>query len=100
MIGCSKVEIFETSLDSINEDTFIVNCSNEVNRNKTGALEDIGYLCNVEITEQTRIFNDENKEISINDFNEGDRIQITLAKPIDINEKNRTFKAKEIVKLQ
>lgn len=97
LVGCSsKVEMFETSIDRIDEDQLIVNCSNEVNRNKTGDINAIGYLCNLLVSESTNMRDIDGSELSMDDLNIGDRIHITLVKPIDISDTNRSFEASEI----
>lgn len=96
LAGCSKVKSFETSIDSIRGETWMVNCSNEANRNKKGNINAIGYLCHLELTDDTNFLSADSSEMTIDDFAEGDKIQITLAKPVNIIKKNRTLEAKEI----
>lgn len=101
LTGCSSpVQTFEDTIDSKNDNEFVVNCSEEVNRGKTGNINDIGYLCNVTIN-STTIFEDGTGDgLRFEDFEQGDFIRITLTKPQDISEKNRKFDAKEIVLLK
>ncbi|MFX3632306.1 MAG: hypothetical protein ACE3L7_22310 [Candidatus Pristimantibacillus sp.] len=96
----SPVETFEDTIDSMNDNGFLVNCSEEVNRGKTGNINAIGYLCNVDITNTTSFEDDQGNALQYEDFVQGDFIRITLAKPQNISETNRTFDAKEIVLLE
>lgn len=100
LVGCSKVESFETDINSIRDEIWLVNCSHEVNRNKTGNINGIGYLCHLELTDDTIFLSVNSAEMKMDDFTEGDKIRITLAKPVNISEKNRTLEAREVRSLE
>jgi hypothetical protein len=57
VLACGSIKSFENTIDSINKNEFIVNCSNEVNRGKKGSINSVGYLCNVGIN-STTVFKD------------------------------------------
>lgn len=99
LVGCSNVEVFETTIEWVEAESFAVDCSVEVNRHKTGAIDDIGYICHILITEATDLLNAKNEEIAIEHFEDGDHVRITLTKPMNISERVRTLEAKKIMKL-
>lgn len=45
LAGCGLTSSFEGTIDEIKDNSIVVNCSNEVNKGKNGAIYDIGYLC-------------------------------------------------------
>lgn len=101
--GCgNSVRSFEGSIDKIEANGFLVNCSNAANKGKTGAIDAIGYICNVQYNNQT-IFRDKSgTTLNPNDFSPSSIVNITLEKPVDIRrgfEKKKPFvlNAKEIV---
>lgn len=100
MTACSsKVDSFEETIDGIEQNRIQVDCSEEVNRNKKGPIDSIGYYCNVQIDKDTVFKNQKGQPLKLEDFSKGDRIRITLSKPVDISEKKRSFEAREIVML-
>lgn len=98
LTGCGNpVKSFEDTIDSKSESEFTVDCSNEVNRNKKGNIDDIGYLCQIGITDTTTFTDNKGNPLQWEDFSQGDLIRIILAKPQNINEDNLRFDAREII---
>ncbi|WP_227940407.1 hypothetical protein [Alkalihalobacillus deserti] len=75
-----------------------VNCSSTVNRDKGRDIESIGYICNVDVTEDTVIANMNAKQLSIKDLKQGQKVEIILNKKIEISESenSREVTANEI----
>lgn len=97
LVACSRIDTMTKTIDSIESNQVSVNCSDEVNGNKIN-VNSIGYDCTVLITEETVLSINENTNATIEDFNVGDQVRIHLKKPINI-QKERTFEAKEIYKI-
>ncbi|MET3695832.1 hypothetical protein SAMN05877753_102639 [Bacillus oleivorans] len=95
--GCIGLNTFDAKLDIRGESTFIVDCSNEVNRGKNSTDE--GYSCTVKITEKTTFRNENGDEIRIDDFTEGDYVRVIHSDLLGISRENREVKAKEIILL-
>ncbi|WP_219834119.1 hypothetical protein [Paenibacillus sp. R14(2021)] len=97
----STVKSFEDSIETIQNREFLVNCSDEVNRGKHGAIDDVGYLCNIKVTSETKLADADGKPLRFEDFAYGDTIRITFSKGKNISSnKKRTFDAAEIIRLQ
>lgn len=100
MTACSRqTKSFEITIDDINKNEFIVNCSIEANKHKKGNQNDLGYSCNIVINSSTNLMDSEGNPLRLIDFSVGDLIRIILTKPQVINERNRTLDATEIVLL-
>jgi len=102
MTACnSKTSIttFRGTIDIINEDKFVVDYSDEVNRGKKGGIDSIGYLCNITFNTTTKFVDSKGDSLQFEGFSMGDSIRINLSKPQVISESNRQFEATEIVLL-
>ncbi|MBP1995382.1 hypothetical protein [Paenibacillus eucommiae] len=99
MTACNRnpIQSFEETIDSINTNEFVVNCSDQVNRDKKGPINSLGYLCKVGVTSTTKLEDSEGNSIQFKDFSQGDIIRIILSKPKNISQDHRSFDAKEIV---
>lgn len=63
LVSCSSpIGSFEGDIENIKSDMVQVNCSSTVNREKAGDIESIGYICNVDVTEDTVITNMKGKQ--------------------------------------
>ncbi|QHW29543.1 hypothetical protein GZH47_00985 [Paenibacillus rhizovicinus] len=98
--GGKTVKSFEDNIETIQNHEFIVNCSDEVNRGKHGSNDDVGYLCNINVTNETNLADVDGKQLRFEDFALGDPIRITFAKGKNISKKNRAFDASEVIRLQ
>ncbi|RAP76093.1 hypothetical protein [Paenibacillus montanisoli] len=106
LVGCrsSDDEGLEGQIEKVETNHFVVDCSDEANKGKKGAIDAVGYGCNVEYTHQT-IFRDESgKALKIDDFSSGSIVNVVFEKPVNIREsiaKKKPFvvTAKEIVLL-
>ncbi|QHT59307.1 hypothetical protein GXP70_04530 [Paenibacillus lycopersici] len=97
--ACSTVKSFEDTIDTVNDHEFLVNCSDEVNRGKHGDADDIGYLCRIEITGNTKLNDADGNPLKFEDFVHGDTIRISFPKGVNISSSHRKFDAAEIVRL-
>ena len=97
--GCNPTEAFDTSLDTVETNRFQVNCSQEINKNKHGDIIDVGYICNVQLTDETKLLNEAGETLTVNDFKPGDTIRVILKKRQYITETKREFEASEIILL-
>jgi hypothetical protein len=97
--GCNPTEAFDTSLDTVETNRFQVNCSQEINKNNHGAINDVGYMCDVQLTDETKLIDQAGKTLTVNDFKSGDNIRVILKKRQYITETKREFEASEIILL-
>jgi hypothetical protein len=87
LVSCSSpIGSFEGDIEDIKSDMVQVNCSSTVNRDKDGDIESIGYICNVDVNEDTVITNINGVQISIDDLKKGQKVQIVLNEKVDIRE--------------
>jgi hypothetical protein len=101
LAGCGSTSSFEGTLEEINENSIVVNCSDEMNKGKKGDIIDIGYLCPVQITDKTILSETNGDILSILDFPNSSSVRIVLTKPVNIKkDHSRNFVAKEIILLQ
>jgi hypothetical protein len=82
----------------IEESYFVVDCSNEVNKEKKN-VEDIGYPCTVQITDKTTFSDKNGDQLNIEDFAEEATVKVILANPkyISKSKESREVEAKEII---
>jgi hypothetical protein len=105
LVGCgSSIESFEGQIEKVETKRFIVDCSDEASKGKRGAIDAIGYGCNVEYTNQTTFRNESGNSLKVSDFSPGSIVNVILVKPVNIRksiEKEKPFvlTAKEIVLL-
>lgn len=97
IVGCSSlVSSFEGRVGSVSQNSIEVDCSNAVNRDKKGAIPDIGYICHVDVTEDAIITDNNGKLITIKDLQQGQTVIVILKEKMDIREDKRDVIAKEI----
>ncbi|WP_223703515.1 hypothetical protein [Sutcliffiella deserti] len=70
--------MFEGTVSEINQNNVLVDYSNAVNRDKKGNTDAIGYLCSVEVTKDTVITDNNDKEITINDLKIYQMVKVIL----------------------
>ncbi|PYF06250.1 hypothetical protein [Ureibacillus chungkukjangi] len=99
LIACSnETTSLYGRLNKIEEKTFIVECSDQVQKTEN-YTEDIGYSCAVVLTDNTTFRNLNREELSAKDFQTGVIVQVILTEAKIINRCNssRQVEAKEIV---
>ncbi len=96
--ACGQTRTFEGTLfhTESEKNVFNVDCSDEINQGKVN-VDDVGYVCSVKINEKTVLKDAEGSSLKPEEFSSGDLVRVTLSRAQRITEKNRTFKAKEIV---
>ncbi|WP_424769318.1 hypothetical protein [Paenibacillus sp. sgz302251] len=105
LVGCVRsTESFQGQIEDVKADSFVVNCSEGVNKGKKGAINDIGYGCPVQFTDQTTFRDESGKSLTMNDFSSGLTVKVVLTKPVNIRgsiekEKSVVLTAKEMVLL-
>lgn len=108
LVGCGRsTESFQGQIEDVKANSIVVNCSDEVNKGKKGAIDSIGYGCTVHYTDQTTFRDESGKSLTVNDFSSGLTVKVILMKPVNIsrgrgsfeNEKPSILTAKEIVLL-
>ncbi|RCW39107.1 hypothetical protein [Paenibacillus prosopidis] len=105
LVGCgNSIESFEGQIEKVETNRFIVDCSDEANKGKRGAIIDIGYGCPVQFTDQTTFRNESGNSLKMSDFSPSSIVNVILVKPVNIRkniEKEKSFvlTAKEIVLL-
>lgn len=105
LTGCTRpTELVEGHIIEVKANSFVVDCSDEVNEGKKGAIPTIGYGCPVDYTNQTTFRDESGKYLTSSDFSLGTTVKVILVKPVDIKasvEKKKPFvlSAKEIVLL-
>lgn len=105
LVGCGRyTESFQGQIEDVKVNSFVVNCSEEVNKGKKGAINDIGYGCPVQFTDQTTFRDESGKSLTVNDFSSGLTVKVVLTKPVNIRgsfekEKPIVLTAKEMVLL-
>ncbi len=103
LAGCSATRSFEARFEAIEDGRLVVNCSDEVNRGKRN-VDAVGYPCYVQLTEETRLTDENGGEFAARDLKSPALLRIVMTKPRKIDEKpsSRTtdLVAKEIVLLE
>lgn len=100
LTGCSDKEIISIygQINRIEENTFFVECSDAVNKDK-GYSTDVGYSCLVQITDETKFKNQIGENLSKEDFSKSNTVQVIFTEPktLDSSESSREVEAKEII---
>jgi len=101
--GCgNSVDSFTGQVEKIEENAFLIDCSDAATKGIEGPVNAIGYICNVQYTEET-IFRDvDGNSLHVDDILTGSMVNVILEEPTDIRkkiEKNVSFVliAKEFV---
>jgi len=97
--GCSKIESVTTTIEQIDGNKIMFDCSEEINKHKKGPINSVGYLCSLHLNTNTLLQNSRGKQLTMEDFSQGDVVFILLSEPQKISEKNREFKANEVTLL-
>lgn len=113
LIGCaSNVEPFQGPIDSfqgqieeVGESSYIVDCSDEMNKGKGDNVNSIGYGCTVHYSDETAFYDTDGKSLSIDKFLPGSEVKVILTKPVDIrrnkeSKQQKTLVSKEIVLIE
>jgi len=99
--GCTKVDSFVTRIEYIDADKMLVNCTHLIENENKEYSNDILFVCDVEITEETIIADENGDSLNINNLSIGDNINIILTKAQFINKSvERNLIAKEIILLK
>lgn len=100
LIGCTGIKSFDGRIYSTGKSYFKVDCSDEVNNGKKN-VKDIGYLCTVQISDETKLSDEKGTEINVDDFTTGSTVRVQLANSQNISKskESREVEAKEIILL-
>ncbi|MBB5324065.1 hypothetical protein HNQ34_001157 [Anoxybacillus tepidamans] len=100
LIGCTGTKSFEGILYGTEENYFIVECSNAVNKGKNN-VEDMSYPCTVQITDQTKFSDENGNKLSVDDFTGEVTVRVILVTPQTISQskESRDVEAREIILL-
>ncbi|MEK3884343.1 hypothetical protein [Paenibacillus sp. PL2-23] len=105
LVSCGNpVRSFVGEVNTIQDKGFLIGCSDAATKGIKGNLNAIGYLCNVQYTEET-IFREVNgNSLHADDISLSSTVSVILEKPVDIRKKYEQSKsgpfiltAKEIV---
>ncbi|MFD2043017.1 hypothetical protein ACFSTA_01705 [Ornithinibacillus salinisoli] len=97
--GCSsQTNFFIGNILSINEDTLSINCTELLNKGENA--DDYGIDCNIFITEDTQLFDENGESISVDYLSEGESVKVNLEDKIDVNHAQREGIAKQIIKVE
>ena len=97
LTGCVETTSINGRLTLI-EDNFLVECSEQVKQN-VNDLSDVGYLCAVQISDDTLFRDQYGEKLSVKDFSDGNIVSVILTKPKVIGESksSREVDAKEVI---
>jgi len=102
LAGCSATRSFEARFEAMEDGDLLVNCSDEVNRGKR-AIDAIGYVCRVQITEETKLSAENGRGFDLGNLQPSDPLKIILTQPRQIakeaNSRTSGLVAEEIVLL-
>lgn len=98
--GDTTVDVLTKKVEIIEEGKLYFDCSEEMNKTKGDNINSIGYLCSVFINEQTTLSDINDQLLTLNEFKVGDVIKIYFSTPQIINENNKSFVAKEIMRIE
>lgn len=98
LTACSETTSIYGTLTNIEGNTFFVECTDYVDK-KEDSMTDVGYICTVQITDNTTLKKQSGENISVEDFIEGTTVQVTLTHPSTIgsSENSRDVEAKEVI---
>ncbi|MFC4808615.1 hypothetical protein [Paenibacillus sp. GCM10023250] len=87
LTGCweQKTKAFQGAVEQVENGRISVNCSDEVNRGKRGAIADIGYVCGVETTPQTVYRDEDGSMLKASDIQTGEVVKVILTKAADFH---------------
>src|SRR5690606_2242143 len=93
LTGCTKpTDSIEGPIEDISDSSFVINCSDEVNRGKKGPINGIGYRCSVEFTDQTVFRDMHGNSLTVNEFISGSTVKVTLSEPVDLRKRMESDK--------
>ena len=99
LTSCGQsIKSFDDTIDSIRNNQLIVNCSEAANRGEN-KVDDIGYLCSIDVDAKTKLTSKEGYVIQLDDFSKGDKVRIILLSSTNIKNK-MNFKGKEIKEIR
>lgn len=86
LTGCAnRTDSFQGIIESVEEGSFIVGCSDEINKGKKN-VNDIGYLCAVNYTDETKWLDPAGNELAMEDFIKGSEVKVILSKKVQFNQ--------------
>jgi hypothetical protein len=84
-------------IERIAPDHFDVDCTDEVNIGKKGAIDSIGYGCRIAITDETTFQDDKGNSLKEDDFVNGTNVKVVLATPVNIRSKTEAKEPLDLV---
>lgn len=84
MVGCGFTKTFSGRFEGVKDGVVIMNCSDEVNKGKKGGIDDIGYLCNIKLTADTKLLNENGKPLAIEEFPMESLVKVVLTHRVNI----------------
>ena len=87
LTSCGQsIKSFDDTIDSIRNNQMIVNCSEAANRGEN-KVDDIGYLCSIDVDAKTKLTSKEGSIIQLDDFSKGDKVRIILSSSTNIKKR-------------
>ena len=101
LVACSNLDSFQGKIEGIEENQLLVDCTDAVNRNKSGDIPAVGYLCNVHINDNLMVIDQKGDQIDVNLLKSNQVVEVILDKPKNIgtSPSSREVEAKEILVL-
>ncbi|TCM84683.1 hypothetical protein EV294_1351 [Paenibacillus sp. BK033] len=87
LTGCweQKTKTFQGAVERVENGRISLNCSDEMNRGKRGAIDAIGYICDIETTSQTVYRDEDGSDLKASDFKTGEVVKVILTKAADFH---------------
>ncbi|WP_195575551.1 hypothetical protein [Paenibacillus sp. 1001270B_150601_E10] len=87
-VGCGSIKTFEGSLESVKDESLMLDCSAVINKGKSNA-NSVGTLCEVKTDENTDIMDENGENMSLEELPKNRRLKITFKQGVNL-EKNQT----------
>lgn len=98
LVGCDSIRTFVGTLDRIDGEILIINCSSEAVKEEKN-VDTIGYLCEVQITEKTKITDKNGNVLEVDHLPVNSTLKITLNNPKNLRKNRKDLIAYEIILL-
>lgn len=95
LAGCDSTRVFEASLFGVQGTTVQIGCSDEINKGKKN-VDDVGYICEVEVGDRTAIVDSEGSAVAIGDITAEAKLKIELTRAVNLKKKRVGLPAKKI----
>ena len=92
LTGCASNTVsFQGQIEDVGEGSFVVNCTDEMNKGAKDNINSIGYGCPVYYSDGTIFYDTDGKSITIDKFLQGSEVKVILTKPVNIrnNKENK-----------